>query len=102
MRIVTDSQVRRWAKRYPQASHSLLGWLETVKAADWTDLAQVRKTYRHADPVAVGSGKTVTVFNIAGNDFRLITAIHYNTGVVFALMLLTHAEYSKDRWKAKL
>jgi len=39
------------------------------------------------------------VFNIAGNQYRLITAIHYNVGKVFVLMLLAHAEYGKDRWK---
>ncbi len=47
-------------------------------------------------------GKIVTVFNISGNKYRLVTAIHYNTRTLFTLQLMTHAEYSKNRWKAKL
>jgi mRNA interferase HigB len=42
------------------------------------------------------------VFNICGNAYRLICAIHYNTGKVFLLRFLTHAEYDKDRWKDEL
>lgn len=49
--------------------------------------------------MTVSSARTVTVFNIAGNDYRLISAIHYDTGIVYALQVLTHGEYSKDRWK---
>jgi mRNA interferase HigB len=42
------------------------------------------------------------VFNVCGNDFRLIVAIHYNRGIVYTLRFLTHAEYSKDKWKKEL
>jgi len=76
--------------------------MEVVRQAEWRSLAEVRRTYAHADAVKVGSGKIATVFNIAGNDYRMITAIHYNTGVVYTLLFLTHAEYSKDRWKKQL
>lgn len=44
----------------------------------------------------------MTVFNICGNDFRLITAIHYDRRAVFVLRFLTHAEYSKNTWKQEL
>jgi len=102
MRIVTETTVKAWAKRHPDAASSLAGWMASTKAADWKALADVRRTFPYADPVTVASGKTVTVFNIAGNKYRLITAVHYNRGVVFALMFMTHAEYSKDRWKGQL
>ncbi len=42
------------------------------------------------------------VFNIAGNQYRLIAAIHFNMQSVYTLRLMTHAEYSKDRWKDEL
>ena len=61
-----------------------------------------RKTFPHADQVKVKSGRTVTVFNVRGNEFRLITAIHYDRRKVFVLNFLTHAEYSKDTWKNRL
>ena len=52
--------------------------------------------------VRVESGKPVLVFNIAGNSFRLIAAVHFNTGRVFLLDFLSHAEYSKNVWKKRL
>ena len=63
---------------------------------------ETRKTYPHADQVTVRSGRVVTVFNICGNDFRLITAIHYDRQKVFILNFLTHAEYSRSSWKDRL
>jgi mRNA interferase HigB len=41
----------------------------------------------------------VTVFNIKGIRYRLVTAVHYNTRLVYVLRFLTHAEYDKDDWK---
>jgi mRNA interferase HigB len=42
------------------------------------------------------------VFNIAGNKYRLVTAIHYNRQIVYTLRVMTHAEYSRDKWKEQL
>jgi mRNA interferase HigB len=58
--------------------------------------------YPHADAVTVASGRTVVVFNIRGNRYRLVTAIHYNRQLVYTLRFMTHAEYSKNRWKDML
>jgi mRNA interferase HigB len=41
----------------------------------------------------------VFVFNIRRNDYRLIAAVHFNRQIVYTLRFMTHAEYSKDRWK---
>jgi hypothetical protein len=57
-----------------------------------------RKKKGAADAVKVGSGRPVVVFDIAGNKFRLLTAIHYNLKKVFVLRFLTHAQYSKGKW----
>jgi mRNA interferase HigB len=73
-----------------------------AKAADWSNIADLRQTFPNADPLRVASGRTVVVFNIAGNRYRLITAIHYNMRKVFVLRFLTHAEYDRDTWKDEL
>lgn len=44
----------------------------------------------------------MVVFNIRGNRYRLVTAIHYNRQVIYTLRFMTHADYSKDRWKDTL
>ena len=62
----------------------------------------VRQTFRSADAVKLESGTTVTIFNIRGNHFRLITTINYGLGAVQILMFLTHAEYDKEKWKKVL
>lgn len=81
-------------------------WLETwrvaVRAAEWGNIGDVRRTYPSADPVKVESGRTVTVFNVCGNDYRLLVAIHYDKKRVYTLQLLTHADYDKNKWKKEL
>jgi len=39
------------------------------------------------------------VFNVCGNTYRLIVAIHFDHQTAYTLRFLTHAEYCKDRWK---
>ncbi len=102
MRIIKPARIREYARAHPVASPGLSRWLEVTLAAEWSNLHEVRQSFRHADEVKTSSGRSVVVFNIAGNAYRLITAIHYNTQKVFVLRLLTHADYSKDRWKEQL
>jgi mRNA interferase HigB len=77
-------------------------WRTVVKAATWRNLMEVRRTYPGTDSVKVSSGRQVQVFNVCGNEYRLIVAVHFNRQIVYTLRFLTHAEYSKDRWKAEL
>jgi mRNA interferase HigB len=99
MRIIKASRIHELAVRYPAAAPSLGHWLEAAEAARWRNLVDVRTMFRSADEVKVASGRTVVVFNIAGNRYRLIAAIHYNVQKVFVLMLLAHTEYGRGRWK---
>lgn len=102
MRIITRRRLNGYAKLHPNAAVSLAAWYEVAKKSAWHNLQEVRQTFPHADPVKVASGKTVTIFNIAGNHHRLVTAIHYDTGKIFILEILTHSEYSKPHWKKSL
>jgi mRNA interferase HigB len=54
----------------------------------------VRQNYPEAE--AVGN---FTVFNIKGNNYRLIVGMDYETQTVYYKYFLTHAEYDKDDWK---
>jgi mRNA interferase HigB len=102
MRIIKPIRIRGYWTQYPQARSSLEQWLMRTKAAHWSSIADLRQTFPSADPVRVTSGRTVVVFNIAGNRYRLLTAIHYNMRKVFILRLLTHAEYTRETWKDEL
>jgi mRNA interferase HigB len=102
MNIVTKRRILDYAKQHPNASANLVAWITVTSSAHWRSITDVRKVFPHADLVTVRSSKTVTIFNIAGNHHRLITAIHYNTRSIFILNILTHSDYSKNRWKNEL
>lgn len=102
MRIITRRRLNEYAKLHPNASVSLSAWHDVAKKSAWRNLQEIRQALPHADAAKVASSKTVTIFNIAGNHHRLITAIHYDSGKIFILQILTHAEYSKNLWKKSL
>jgi mRNA interferase HigB len=102
MRIVKRSTLATYWRRNPQAHPALLHWHRLAKKARWTSLRDVRAAFPHADSVTVKSGRSVVVFNVAGNKYRLITAIHYDRQLVFTLMVLSHAQYSRETWKDAL
>ncbi len=102
MRIITRKRIRAFAKLHPDAAESLQEWDRLVREAEWKSLQDVRRVFPQADAVAVASGNAVTVFNIGGNKFRLIAAIHYTRQRIYVLCLLRHAEYSKGFWKNNL
>jgi mRNA interferase HigB len=102
MRLITAPRLREYAKLHPLAGPSLRRWLQIVKAANWKNPEDVKKSWSSVNFVRVASGRTVGVFNIAGNNFRLIAAIHHNTQKVFVLRFYPHHEYSKDDWKDHL
>ncbi|HEY8284184.1 MAG TPA: type II toxin-antitoxin system HigB family toxin [Chloroflexota bacterium] len=94
MRIIAESRLKRLAESHGDCTEQVAVWVRTVRAARWRNLAEVRMTYPHADAV-----NTFTVFNIKGNDYRLIAGIDYHGGRIYIKFLLTHGEYDKGRWK---
>jgi mRNA-degrading endonuclease HigB of HigAB toxin-antitoxin module len=65
-------------------------------------VAELHRAYPRTDLVKVQSGRRVLVFDVCHNDYRLIVAVHFDRQRVYILRFLTHAEYSKDRWKSEL
>ena len=102
MHIITRRRLTEYAEKHPNAAASLAAWYAVAKAARWQSITEVKQTFPHADAAQVSSGRTITIFNIAGNNHRLIAAIHYNTGKLFILKTLTHAQYDKPGWKEEL
>ena len=102
MRIIKEAFLLRAAQDRPRAARYLETWRMVVKAARWKGLSDVRQTYPSADGVKTKSGRQVIVFNVCGNEYRLVVAIHYDRQIVFMLRFMTHAEYSKAKWKDTL
>lgn len=93
MEIINESELHSFAKRHSNARKPLANWINVTHAAAWKTFADVRKTFRSADYV-----KELVVFDIGGNNSRLISSIDYTLQRVYVLEVMTHSEY--DRWKA--
>lgn len=78
------------AKEHGDCVTQVETWHSVAAKARWSNLADVRTLYPHADSVG-----DKTVFNIKGNDYRLIVHINYETQIIYIKDLLTHAEYDK-------
>ena len=94
MLIITEQRLIEYTKQHPEAASPLLRWGALLRSARWRNLAKTRRTFAHADPVGL-----CTVFNIKGNDFRLITRIDYALQTVTLKNFLSHAEYDRGSWK---
>ena len=94
MHVVSRKALREAARRHPDVEVALETWYRVAKKAQWKSLADVRKSYPHADPV-----ERCTVFNIKGNEYRLIVWIKYRAGRIYIRHVLTHAEYNRENWK---
>jgi mRNA interferase HigB len=93
MRIISGAATLKFARKHSDALVPLMNWYRISRRADWSSLADVKLDFAHADVV----GRR-TVFNIHGNDYRLVARVNYKTKRVFILYILTHAEYSKGSW----
>jgi mRNA interferase HigB len=102
MHVISRKRLREFVQQHPDTSEPLEKWYRVFREAEWQNLQDVRRVYPHADAVTVASQNAVTVFNICGNKYRLIAAIHYNRQRIYVLRLLSHAEYSKGFWKLTL
>ncbi len=101
MRIISKSRLKEFWAAFNQAKGPLKEWHVITEKAQWGSFAELKTVFSTADQVRVKSGNTITVFNIGGNKFRLVAAVHYNTKTVYVLMIMTHEEYNEDKWKDK-
>lgn len=101
MRIIKPLSIKRYYEKHRDAESWLKAWLVVAKAAKWQSLIDVRKTYKNAESATVTSGSTVTIFDVKGDNYRLIVAIHYNTQRIYIRDFMTHEEYNNQLWKKR-
>ncbi len=93
MHVISRKALSEFWLKHPPARTLLAAWHKAMEAAEFTDFAAVRRSFRSADKV----GQYV-VFDV--NRFRVITVIHFNRGRLYIRHVFTHGEY--DRWSDKL
>lgn len=88
MRIIAKRTLREFWAQHPDAEQALLAWFREVERERWATPAQLKAKYRSASFV----GDRV-VFNIKGNDYRLVVRVDYPHQIVFVRFVGTHEEY---------
>jgi mRNA interferase HigB len=96
MRIITKRRLNEFIFEYPDSKSSLLKWFKIISKTSFSSFNELRKTFSDVDSV-----DNLTVFNIGGNKYRLIAAIHYNREILYIRHILTHSEYDKNKWRKK-
>lgn len=94
MRVIKRGALVAFWEVHPDAKPSLESWYAVARKATWKNPAELKAVYRNADVV----GRR-TVFNIAGNKYRLTARVNYESQRVFVLFILTHAEYDRGAWR---
>jgi mRNA interferase HigB len=89
MRVIALKHIRDFCRRHPQAAQSLLAWADEARHARWSTPQDIRSQYRTASFI----GNNRVVFNIKGNQYRLIVAVAYRPGMAFIKFIGTHADY---------
>ena len=90
VRIIKRGALVPFWERHPDAKASLESWYAVVRRANWKTPAEMKQVYGKADLV----GRR-TVFNIAGNKYRLVAYINYGFYTVYVRFVGTHAEYDE-------
>ncbi|MBX3750332.1 MAG: type II toxin-antitoxin system HigB family toxin [Opitutaceae bacterium] len=91
MRVIARKTLKDFWVRHADAEPALRAWFHEARSSRWKSFSDIRSRYRSADALP---GDRV-VFNIKGNNYRLIIRIHYNTGIVFIRFVGTHAAYDR-------
>ena len=97
MRIIARRTLREFVqsrsghKDQSALKAALDAWFDEVRKASWSSTADVRRRYATASVVSAAR----IVFNIKGNDYRLVVAVDFEKGIVWIKWLGTHRDYDK-------
>jgi mRNA interferase HigB len=82
---------RRGYKDHAGLKAALDAWFDEVKKARWASAADVKRSYATASIVSADR----IVFNVKGNDYRLVVATDFDKGIVWIKWIGTHKDYDK-------
>ena len=95
VRLIKRKSIEDFAAQNARSRSSFRLWLASLKRADWTEPGDIAETFGSAD--LLGDGSNRTVFDIAGNNYRIICKYHFGVTRVhlYIKWIGTHAEYTK-------
>jgi mRNA interferase HigB len=92
MRVIAKRTLREFwesTSKYADAEDPLRSWYREAKQATWLTPADIKEQYHNASILK----NNRTVFNIAGNKYRLVVEINYPVQIIFIRFIGTHQEY---------
>lgn len=92
MRLISNKALREFTQRHRAAGESLQAWRKLIERNAFRSYADLKRVFNTVDKVG-----EYYVFDISGNRYRVIAAIHFNTQTTYVRAVLTHAEY--DDWR---
>lgn len=92
MRIAGRDKLTKFMRKHARSKSSLSDWLATAEEADWKTPQDIKERFRSADFLS----KNRVIFDISGNNYRLVVLVRYVEGQLLILKIGTHAEY--DKW----
>jgi mRNA interferase HigB len=96
MKINHWGRARKFIQQHKEAQSSLTVWKKAVIEADWNNFPDVKKTFNTADWY-----EGAIIFDIGGNNLRLIAICRFELGRLYIDKVLTHQEYDKGTWKKR-
>ena len=91
MRVVAKKALVEFYTEHSDAKTALEEWYEKTQKAEWETFADVRQMFNSADSI----GNNRVVFNIKGNNYRLVTLILFKIKMVYIRFVGTHQEYDR-------
>ncbi len=91
MRIIAIKTIRDFWEENKISEQPLKSWIQEAQNSKWSNSAELKEQYRNASVL----GSKRVVFNIKGNDYRLIVDIEYRLQIIFVVWLGTHEQYDK-------
>lgn len=91
MRIVAFKTIKDYFTENPTSKVGLQNWYNIAKKAKWKDFNELKNDFKSAEYV----GNKRVVFNISGNNYRLIIKIIFVAQIIYIRFVGTHAEYDK-------
>jgi mRNA interferase HigB len=95
VRVLGEAIAARFAARHAAARKPLARFLESARHADWQHLPAVKQSFASVD---LGRRSGRLIFNIGGNQFRLIASVDFKEQLLVIEHVLTHEDYGREVW----
>lgn len=94
MRVISNKRLVEFSEQYPDANNALQAWRKALETSAPTNFAELRLIFNSVDLV-----EDQYVFNIRGNNYRIVCGISFSQQRCYIKHVMTHADYDRGKWK---